>query len=379
MGISTKREEQSPGRSPLLKLLAILCVLAISVGLAACGGDSDDDAASDAETTAATDDTAAGGDDAASQEEVSIGFMGLAAINVYSMTMFEAAEEAAAELNAKIEFLDGEFDGGVQNRQIQDAITSGRYDGLIIMPNDAVGIVPAVEQAIDAGIAVSALQFPIGNDPTDVQPQVEGIVTTVAENVVRGAEVTAEGVNQACEGRDPCKVLMLWGARQTDFEQAKVEPFESKLDPNVQVVNQADTQFLRDEARRVTTDVLQGNPDLDVVASTGDQMTYGAEEAILAAGKTIGTGPDDVVLIGYGATYEGVEKIKAGEWLQAFALLPQTMAKKALELTVAAIRGEEIAEDEVGIDQSDLSPIGDVATAESLEQDPDFKGEYPAD
>ena len=305
-------------------------------------------------------------------------FFGLAAVNVYTTTMFEAMEREAAKINAEVEFFDGEFDGGVQTRQVQDATTSGRFDALIIMANDAVGIEPAAAAAVKKGLTVSALQYPIGPEAAEAMPQVEGIATQVIEDVLTAAQITADGVNTACKDRDPCEVAMLWGNRESASEAAKVPVFEGALNPNVKLVNQSDTSFLRAEARKIAADVLQANPGLDAVASTGDQMTYGAEEAITKAGKTVGTGPDDVVLIGYGATTEGIEKIKQGLWLQSFTLLPQTMASKALQLTVDAARGKEIPAEEQGIEQSTLSTIGPNATKESLEQDPDFKGEYAA-
>lgn len=360
-------------RKRIARMIAVAAAVALASTVVACG--SDDSGGSSGDSGGETAASNGGGDQ---EKQIRVAFFGLAAVNVYTTTMFDAMKAEAEKLNATVEFFDGKFDGGVQTRQVQDATTSGRFDALIIMANDAVGIAPAAQQAIQAGLTVSALQYPIGPKAAEAQPQVEGIATQVIEDVIKGAEITADGVNTACKDRDPCKVMMLWGNRESASEAAKVPVFEGALDPNVQLVNQSDTSFLRAEARKITADVLQANPDLDAVASTGDQMTYGAEESITKAGKTVGTGPDDVVLIGYGATTEGIDKIKEDAWLQSFTLLPQTMAVKALELTVQAARGEEIPENERGIEQSTLSPIGPNATKESLEKDPSFKGEYPA-
>jgi len=336
-------------------------VIAASVALAACG--SDDSSSGDG-----------GGD-----KNVKIGFFGLAARNVYTTTMYEAAEDEAKKLGATMEFFDGEYDGGVQARQVQDATTSGRFDALILMPNDAVSIARPAEQAAEAGLTVTSVQYPIGNEPTEAQPTVEGVVAQVIEDVVTAAEGLAESTNEACKDRDPCKVLFLWGNRQSASEQAKRDPYVNGLDDNVELVAEVDTQFLKDDARSMTADTLRANPDIDVIVSSGDQMTLGAQEAIEKSGKTVGTGPNDIILIGYGATYEGVKLIKSGKWLSAFTLLPQTMGRKVTEITVDAARGEEIPESDQGVDQSDLSPVGVMATKKSLSEDPSFQGEYAAE
>lgn len=338
-------------------------VVAVSAALAACGSD----------------DSGSGSGGGGGDEEVSIGFFGLSARNVYTTTMYEAAEDEAKKLGAKMEFFDGEYDGGVQARQVQDATTSGRFDALILMPNDAVSIARPAEQAAEAGLTVTSVQYPIGTEPTEAKPTVEGVTAQVIEDVVTAAEGLAESTNEACVDRDPCQVMFLWGNRQSASEEAKRDPYLDALDEGIELVSEVDTQFLKDDARKMTADTLRANPDIDVIVSSGDQMTLGAQEAIESAGDSVGTDPDDIILVGYGATYEGVKAVKSGEWLSSFVLLPQTMGRKVVELTVDASRGEEIAEADTGIDQSDLSPVGVMATKKSLGEDPSFKGEYAAE
>lgn len=363
---------RSSGRRGRMRHVALLATGILITAIIAAGCGSGSDSTGDGGTTQSGD---AG---SATEESLDIAFFGISARNVYTNEMFEAMKKKAAEINVNLEQFDGEYEGGPQIRQVEDATTSGRFDAMIIMPNDAVSIVPAAEKAMEEGITVSAVQNALGTDPAGIKPIVEGLTTQVVENPILGAEETAKQVNVACEGIDPCEALLLWGNTAASYEQAKVKPFEEVLDPNVDVVSEINTEFLREEGRTGTEDALQAHPGLDVVFTTGDQMTYGAQDAIEAAGKVAGTGEGEIALIGNGASYEGVEQIRAGKWLGSFVLLPQTMGVKCLEVTAAAARGEEVSEAERGIDQSTLSPVGPEATKQSLEKDPSFKGEFPA-
>jgi len=293
--------------------------------------------------------------------------------------MYEAAKEAGAEQNADVEFFDGKFEGPAQIAQIQDAITSGKFDAFIIMPNDTAGVVPVAKQAIDSGIAVSALQFPIGPDPVDVKPQVEGLTTSVIEDVESGARITAESINDMCVDRDPCKTALLWGSRKLSWDGAAKRPvLMDALDPNVEIVAEADAGFLQPDGEKATADILQAHPDLDVLATpSGDQMTLGGERAIKAVNKEIGLAdrPEDAIaIVGYGAAGAGVQKVRDGIWYSTYALVPASMAEAALTYTLQGVRGEPVETD--GIGQIEISPIGDNITKEILEENPDFEAEW---
>lgn len=351
-------------------ILGLIAVLGLTV--AACGGSDD--------TTAST---SGGGDSSSATDDsqpVSLAYFGLASENAYTQFMYKAAQRKAEEMGASIEFFDGKFDGATQLAQIQDATTSGRFDGFLIMPNDTSGVIPAVEQAIAKEIKVAALQFPIGADPIDPAPQVEGVTTSVIEDVVRGAEVTAEGINAMCEGIDPCKVGILWGGRSISWEAAKQKPLKATLDPNVQIVAEADGEFLQGPSEKAAAAFLQSNSDLDVLASpSGDQMILGGERAVEAAGIPVGLAdrPDDAIaLVGYGASKAGVEKVEGEQWYQTYALVPESMGEKGTELLIEELRGKTLAEDERGIVQTEISPVGDNITLKVLEENPDFEAQW---
>lgn len=325
-------------------------------------------------STKSADDTATAAEPV--EGTVSIAFFGLAANNTYTQSMFQKAEEVAEGLDATVEFFDGKFDGAVQSRQVQDATTSGKFDAFIIMPNDAAGIMPVVDRAIADGIRVSALEYPIGPDAASIEPQLDGLTTQVIEDVIVGAETVADSVNRACAVYTDCEVGMLWGSRKLPTDAVKVPAFVDALESSVELVAQGDANYLEADGRNLAQDMLQANPGIDVFVSVGDQMAAGAARAVTESGGTLGNEQGSVSIIGYGATTNGVEAIRNGDWFEAYALVPEDMAQKVTELTIAAARGEEISEDERSIVQTSLSEIGTVASQDTLAEFPDFLGQY---
>lgn len=357
-------------RGRFSRLVLVLLAVASMLTIAACGDDEDSGSSGSSGTTSA---------DSASGEKARIAFFGLSAENAYTQYMYEAAKAAGEKQNAEVEFFDGKFEGPAQISQVQDAVTSGNFDAFIIMPNDTTGIVPVVKQAIDQGIEVSALQFPIGPDAVDPKPQVPGLTSSVIEDVEAGAEITGESINDMCVDRDPCEVGVLWGSRKLPWDGAAKRPvLMETLDDNVKIVAEADAGFLQPDGEKATADMLQANSGLDVLATpSGDQMTLGGERAIKSAGKEIGLAdrPDDAVaIVGYGASKAGVEKVRNGDWYSTYALVPASMSEALLKYTLQGVRGEKVETD--GIGQVEISPIGDNVTKKILEDNPDFEAEW---
>jgi ribose transport system substrate-binding protein len=343
-------------------------VVAAMVSAAGCG--------SNASSSTAGSSTTGGG---SSDKKAKIAFFGLSAENAYTKYMYDAAKAAGAKNNAQVVFFDGKFEGPAQIAQVQDAITSGQYGGFIVMPNDTAGMVPVTEQAIAKGIKVAALQFPIGPNPADTKPQVKGLTTSVIEDVISGAKITAKSINDMCKNRNPCEVGLLWGSRKLGWDGAAKRPELLKvLDPNVKIVAEADANFLQPDGEKATADMLQAHRGLDVLATpSGDQMTLGGERAIQAAGKKTGLADrpaDAIAIVGYGASKAGVEKVRSGDWYSTYALVPESMSKTATEYLLDGIRGKPVKSD--GIGQVEISPIGDNITAEILKKNPDFQAEW---
>lgn len=308
----------------------------------------------------------------AQDDAISIAYLASSSQNGFNQAIFEGIQRAAEEYdNVSVEIFDGEFSAPVQFRQVEDLVASQRFDGMVVTPNDTVGIATALETATAAGVTVAATLFPIGPDLSNMEPQVEGLVTTVASDPSIGAALQAEAVVDYCEDKDPCKVVILIGQLIFPFDNLRYETYQSVLGEhdNIEIVATGEGNYSPETSLTAMQDILQSNRDVDVVLSNADQHLMGAEIAIQDAGLDI----EEIYLIGAGLNQIAVDAIRAGTWDASLAQFPRSMGEAALHSIVAAINGEEV---ETWIDESKLGDSPAIVTKEWLDENPEFEAEW---
>jgi ribose transport system substrate-binding protein len=338
--------------SPRVGLSRLAAVAAGALVLSACGSGSG---------------ASSNGEDARS-----VAFLSSSSQNGYNKAVWEGVQAKAKELgNVDVEIFDGEFDANTQFNQMQDVATSGRYDGIVIVPNDNVGIAAAIPAAASADIPVATVLFPIGPDLQKLEPQVDGIVSTVASDPVAGAAAQAERVVEYCADKDPCKVAILIGQLRFPFDKLRYDTYVKELEQhdNIEIVATGEGNYDRDQSLKTTQDILQANRDIDVLLSNADQHVFGAQIAIENAGLDI----QDIYVMGGGGSTQAIEAVRSGEWDADYANFPVSMGAAALEQVVNSLNGEAV---EPVIDADALGPVPAIVDKEILEQNPDYKGEW---
>lgn len=377
---------------PLIKLMAPPAVLAL--GLAACAAD-DADVVEDEETVPAVVDATEGlGEDdtgteadvdaepadeeiteevaPASGEALDIAFFASSSQNAYNQAVFEGIQDAAEQAgDVTTEIFDGEFNAEVQFNQIQDAITSERFDGFVVVPNDTVGIEPIIQDAIDAGLGVASALFPIGPDLGTIEPQVEGIITAAAP-VEPQSEELAQGVVEYCEDIDPCRVVILIGQLQFPFDNVRFEAMTGVLEQhdNIEIVATGEGNYDRDQSLTVMQDLIQANPEFEVLLSNADQHVAGAMIALQEAGFDI----PSMYIAGGGATETAIQGIREGTWDATATNFPYSEGLLAATNLINQLRGAEF-EQVINMNEAGAIPAA-VITAETLEEFPDFEAEW---
>ena len=146
--------------------------------------------------------------DAPSDEPLQIAYISFAVANTYDEPMLAEAQKVADENNAVLTVLDGNLDPNLQVTLIQDAITSGQYDGIITQPIYGPAIVDVTKQAIDAGITVVNIDQILGDDFTTGKSQVDGLAANVVFVPSELGKKFGEQTVAACASMnlDPCNV-----------------------------------------------------------------------------------------------------------------------------------------------------------------------------
>ena len=295
--------------------------------------------------------------------------------NGYNQAIFEGVEKKAKELsdelgvtiNAKIQ--DGQFDATTQLSQLQNAGQSGSTSGIIVVPHDGPALAAAFPLPTDTPV-VSVLN-PIGPEISDMEPQVDGVVSTVASPAANGAKLQAESLVEYCKDIDPCKVGYLAGLLNSPLDIERIAAWDSVIKPhaNIKVVGTVEGAYDRDASLTAVSNLLQAHPDLNGLISNADQQTMGAQIAL----ENAGIDPASVFLTGGGGTVESVEAVRAGKWTNAFLNFPVTMGEAALEQVMNAILGEDVAP---VVDADTLLPLGPIADQQALEEAADFTGQW---
>ena len=308
----------------------------------------------------------------AQDEGYNIAYLASSSQNGFNQAIYEGIQRAAAEHpNVTVEIFDGEFSAPTQFTQVEDLVAGGRFDAMIVTPNDTVGIATALEDASAAGIKVAATLFPIGPDLSNMEPQVEGLVTTVASDPSIGARRQAEEVVAYCEDKDPCRVVVLIGQLIYPFDNLRNDTFAEVLGEhdNIEIVATGEGNYSPDTSLTAMQDILQSNRDVDVVLSNADQHLMGAEIAIVDAGLDL----ESIYLIGGGLNQIALDAIRAGQWDATLAQFPASMGAAALDAVVGSLNGEEV---ETWIDESKLGDSPAIVTQDWLLENPDFAAEW---
>lgn len=295
--------------------------------------------------------------------------------NPMGAAMIDAAKKWAASHDATVKVFDVGVDPQKQYAQMQDAIAGQSLDGIAFVPLNGPALAPVVKQAEKAGVPSVAANIPMTADLSGDAPVPAGLAGQVWEPPARVGKRLAEQVTLACEGVEGrCQSAYLSPGPQFPSEAASSSALKDglKQDPNMDFVGTLNAGLTRSSAVGTAQDLLQAHPDINVIAGS-DQLLLGAEVALKKAGRSFGTGPGDVRLVGSTGTTEGIKQVTAGHWSSTQPSLPKTEMTAALDILDKAMRGTLAEPQDVDVtEEGDLPPI---MTKEAIEKS-GFTGEF---
>lgn len=309
---------------------------------------------------------------AATAADYKVAFLAASSQNGYNEGIYTGIQKAAKELgNVDVEIFDGQFDATKQYSQVEDIVAQKQFNAIIIAPNDTVGIAPALAEATKAGIKVAATLFPVGPKLDDMQPQVQGLTTTVAIDPGKGAEQQAEAVADYCASKNPCNVAVIVGQLIFPFDNLRNAMYKKVLGqhPNIKIVATVEGNYDPDQSMKAMQDVLQAHPNIDAVLSTADQQVTGAEIALSDAGID----PGSVYLIGGGADQIAIDDIRAGKMAATLSQPPVTTGYEAMKAMYETLSGKTAP---TYIDPTATSGAPAIIDRKWLDAHPDYKAEW---
>ncbi|TCC32586.1 sugar ABC transporter substrate-binding protein [Kribbella sindirgiensis] len=270
----------------------------------------------------------------AADKQLKIGFFGFAKANSFAQAAWAGVQSYAAANNATATFLDSNFDGPTQVNQLQDAVTSKRYDIVIVQANDGVAMVNPIKQAIAAGIVVVVEFTPVGGKFDTAEPQVPGTINIIDPPTVNGEGLAKLGL-EACKTvtGGACKVAYLQGFANYPLDTARTEAAVNALKAGgATVVSNFVGGYTPDAGRAAMQNLLQSHPDVNVVIGSS-QALQGATP--LAKGKKIG-------FVGNGGSTQAFGFVNDGTWYGVYDVPEKSEGAKAAELGIAKARGKDV-------------------------------------
>ena len=224
---------------------------------------------------------------------------------------------------------DAQQDNAKQIAQIENFITQG-VNVLIVAPNEAAPITPAVKKAKEAGIKVVCLERNL------LEPVYDLFVG--ADNVKIG-ELAGQFVAEQLHAKEAPVVVELKGLLGTKPQEERHEGARKFINPvpNVKVVEDV-ANWIQNEALKRMETILQANPKIDIVYAHNDPMAVGAYLAAKNAGRET-----EMLFVGVdalGGSDGGIQRVLDG--MLACTFYYPTCAAEGLEYAVKLARGETV-------------------------------------
>ena len=341
---------------------ALAAVTVAGVALAACGS-------SGGSSSTGTSSSASASSGSSSSKPLNLAYLSFAVENSYDAPMLAAAQAVASDNHATMKVFDANNSPQTQYAQLQDVISSGQYDGIILQPIFGTGLTGLVKQAISKGIKVVNMDQILGPNLSTDAPQVAGLSANVTFVPTDIGTKLGMLVVQACQAKNlnPCKVGYLYDIKASALDVAVYGAFSKAIaaDPGIKIVAQGQSFFSPTTGLTAVQDMLTANPSLNLIVGS-DQGIEGGAQAVQAAHRT-----GQVILVGYGASAAALAGVASGAWYADVAQAPASEGRLAVQALVAALR---TGKSSGGIDPVAQLPDGGVVTKANVHL---FTAEWP--
>lgn len=234
---------------------------------------------------------------------------------------------------------------------INNAIAKGAK-AIITAPNSSTGVVPALTQAIDAGICVVSMTNAPGETTSEQFPGLKAYIGwDEFENGQYMGRALAEGMGGSGN------VVVINGVADNSIARDRVagaeDVFSSEY-PGITVLDSKPADWDSAKARSLMQDYIQRfGDDVDGVLVVSNNMGTAAADAIEES-PLKGT----VTIVSSGGQQQYIDYIKAGKVYATTPELPVTEGKIAVQQAVACLEGDT---EQVFINEIDLPGMSDFA------------------
>ncbi len=253
----------------------------------------------------------------------------------FFVDMQRGAQDAADRLGVQLQVqaAEREVDVDKQMQIIENLLQTG-ISVLCVTPSGSREIVAALVKARDAKVPIVVVDTRV--DPDAAAAAALQWETFVGSDNYSGGRLAGQHAVTISGGR--ARVGILEGVPGHETGDSRVRGFRDAImdAPGITVVASQTANFEREQGFIVFQNMLQANPDMDLLFAASDLMALGAIEAIAAAGKT-----GKLRVIGFDALDDAKTAMAAGTMDASVGQFPYEMGKTAVESAVQILNGEK--------------------------------------
>lgn len=187
-----------------------------------------------------------------------------------------------------------------------------QVDYIVFSPIAEDGWETVLTEAKDAGIPVILMDRRINVKDSDLYASWAG---SDFEKEGKDAGLwLADELDRQGRNQDDINIVILKGTKGSTSELGRSSGFlgVAKEHDNWNILEEVDAEYTTAKGKEEMKRFLRKYPDIDVLVSQNDDMTFGALEAIKEAGLRPGT-DGDIMVISFDATRNALEKVRDGE------------------------------------------------------------------
>jgi ribose transport system substrate-binding protein len=246
--------------------------------------------------------------------------------DVFQLKLAEAARDRAIELGAEATIYQAGGQTAVQKMVsiIEDLIVK-KVDVILISPLDSKAVVPVFKQAKAAGITIVCMdQTAEGSD----------FATFISTDNYAAATLGADFAKKVLGNKG--NVLVVEGAPGSSVGDDRKNGFKDNVVKGsaIKIVGSQSGFWANDKAMQAAENMLQANPQVDLIFSCSDVMVGGILEAIKLAGRE-----GKIKVISFDGSKFGINLIKEGKIQADIAQFPIKVGAKAAEVGIGVFNG----------------------------------------
>lgn len=245
--------------------------------------------------------------------------------NPFFVSMKDGAQKEADKLGYNLVVLDSQNNPAKELSNVQDLTVRGTKL-LLINPADSNAVGNAVKLANQAKIPVITLDRVAASGE---------VVSHVASDNAFGGKVAGDFI--AKKLGEGAKVIQLEGLAGTSAARERGAGFMKSAEKNkFNMLASQPADFDRTKGLNVMQNLLTAHPDVKAVFAQNDEMALGALRALQTAGR------DDVMVVGFDGTADGVKAVEGGKLAATVAQRPEQIGIIGVETADKVLKGEKV-------------------------------------